>query len=84
MIASWLGQGRVVERLLEEGGDINARSEVYGTALNIAAIRINENITKKLLERNVKAYLDKKEYNILQTKRSELRASKQDHPRVWD
>ncbi|PWW74296.1 NACHT-ANK domain protein transcript variant 1 [Tuber magnatum] len=34
--SSWFGQGAVVERLLEEGGDINARCKRYGTALNIA------------------------------------------------
>jgi len=71
MIASWLGQGMVVERLLEEGGDIDTRSEVYGTALNVAAVRCNLDITRTLLQRNVKAYLKNKEYNIFQT-RSEL------------
>jgi ankyrin repeat protein len=62
----------VVERLLEEGGDIDTRSEVYGTALNVAAVRCNLDITRTLLQRNVKAYLKNKEYNIFQTKRSEV------------
>ncbi|RPA93515.1 hypothetical protein L873DRAFT_1815679 [Choiromyces venosus 120613-1] len=69
MIASWLGQGTVVARLLEEGGDIHARDEIYGTALNSAASREHEDITKMLLQRNVKAYLYGNEYNILQVKR---------------
>ncbi|RPA99453.1 hypothetical protein L873DRAFT_1806657 [Choiromyces venosus 120613-1] len=69
MIASWLGQGTVVARLLEEGGDIHARDEIYGTALNLAAIREDEDITKMLLQRNVKAYLYGKGYNILHVKR---------------
>ncbi|RPA99889.1 hypothetical protein L873DRAFT_1806045 [Choiromyces venosus 120613-1] len=67
MIASWLGQGTVVARLLEEGGDIHARVETYGTALNLAAIRKDEDITRMLLQGNVKAYLYGKEYNILHT-----------------
>ncbi|RPA99865.1 hypothetical protein L873DRAFT_862724 [Choiromyces venosus 120613-1] len=67
MIASWLGQGTVVARLLEEGGDIHARAETYGTALNLAAIRRDENITRMLLQGNVKAYFYGKEYNILHT-----------------
>ncbi|RPA92064.1 hypothetical protein L873DRAFT_1794466 [Choiromyces venosus 120613-1] len=68
MIASWLGQKTVVARLLEEGGDIHARDEIYGTALNLAAIRKDENITRMLLQRNVKVYLYGKGYNILHTK----------------
>ncbi|RPA93500.1 hypothetical protein L873DRAFT_1815655 [Choiromyces venosus 120613-1] len=68
MIASWLGQGTVVERLLEEGGDIHAQDEIYGTALNLAARRGHEDITRMLLQRNVKADLYGKEYNILQTR----------------
>ncbi|PWW79138.1 hypothetical protein C7212DRAFT_288207 [Tuber magnatum] len=68
MIASWLGQGAVVERLLEDGGDINARSQRYGTALNIAAFRGNEDMTRMLLQSNAKAYINGKEYNILQVK----------------
>jgi len=68
MIASFLGLGTIVDRLLEEGdGYINARSEVYGTALNIAALREDEGMTRKLLRKNVKAYLWGKEYNILET-----------------
>jgi hypothetical protein len=71
MIASLLGQGTVVDRLLEEGGDINARSTIYGSALNIAAVKEDEGVTRKLLQKNVKAYLCGKEYNILHTKKSE-------------
>lgn len=47
MVASWLGQGTVVERLLKEGGDINARCKRYGTALNIAALRKDEGISER-------------------------------------
>jgi len=72
MIASWLGQKAVVERLLEEGGDINARSDQYGPILNIAAIRRDGDITKMLLDKNAKAYIGTKEYNILQMKKSDL------------
>jgi hypothetical protein len=72
MTASWLGQGAVVEQLLQEEGDINARSSGYDTALNIAAFRQEEDITRMLVQKNAKAHLDGKEYNILQTKRSEL------------
>jgi hypothetical protein len=68
MIASLLGQARVVDRLLEEEGDVNARSEILGTALNIAAVRRDEGITRKLLHKNVRAYVGRKGYNILQTK----------------
>jgi hypothetical protein len=67
MIASFLGLGTVVDRLLEEEGDINARSEVYGTALKIAALRGDKGMTRKLLRKNVNAYLWGKEYNILET-----------------
>jgi len=72
MMATWLGQRAVVEKLLGEEGDINARSEQYGTTLNIAALRKDEGITRMLLEIGVNAYLGEKEYNILHTKRSEL------------
>jgi len=73
MIASLLGQGTVVDRLLEEEGeDINARSEIHGTALNIAAVQEDEDVTRRLLQRNVKAHLGGKEYTILHTKKSEL------------
>ncbi|PWW73581.1 NACHT-ANK domain protein transcript variant 3 [Tuber magnatum] len=68
MIASWLGQGAVVSRLLEEGGDINARCKRYGTALNIAALQRNEDITKMLLGNNVNACKGVKEYKILHVK----------------
>ncbi|RPA99854.1 hypothetical protein L873DRAFT_1827825 [Choiromyces venosus 120613-1] len=69
MIASWLGQKTVVARLLEEGGDIHARAETHGTALNLAASREDEDITRILLQKNVKAYIYEKEYNILDVKR---------------
>jgi hypothetical protein len=72
MIASWFRHGAAVRQLLAEDGDLNVRCEGLGTALNIAAIREDENITKMLIENNVKAYLGNKEYNILETKRSEL------------
>ncbi|PWW73089.1 hypothetical protein C7212DRAFT_354058 [Tuber magnatum] len=58
--------GTVVERLLQEGGDINARSEEFGTALNIAAFREDENITRKLLQMDVKACILGREYNIVE------------------
>jgi hypothetical protein len=74
MMASWLGQEAVVQRLLGEGGYVNTRCEIYGTALNIAAYRKDAGITKMLVEKNVKAYFGGKEYIILQTKRSELEA----------
>src|SRR5205807_539471 len=69
MIASWLGQKAVVERLLKEG-DINARSAGYGTALNVAALVGHRGITKTLMRRGVKAYLLGKEYNILLVKQA--------------
>ncbi|RPA95277.1 hypothetical protein L873DRAFT_1829936 [Choiromyces venosus 120613-1] len=69
MLASWLGQGTVVARLLEEGGDIHARAEIYGTAVNLAAIQKNKDITRMLLQSNVKADLYGNEYNILHVKR---------------
>lgn len=68
MVAVWFGQRRVVERLLG-AEDISARSEKYGTILNIAALRKDEDITRMLLGRNVNAYLGGAEYNILQVKR---------------
>ena len=70
MTASWLGLGTVVDRLLEEAGeDVNARSNVYGTALNIAAVREDEDITRKLLHKNVQAYIGRKGFNILHVKK---------------
>ncbi|RPA93545.1 NACHT-ANK domain protein transcript variant 3 [Choiromyces venosus 120613-1] len=69
MIASWLGQGTVVARLLGDGGDIHTRDEIYGTALNLAAIREDEDITRMLLQRNIQAYFYGKGYNILHVKR---------------
>ncbi|PWW75243.1 hypothetical protein C7212DRAFT_358351 [Tuber magnatum] len=68
MIASWLGQRKVVERLLEEGrDDINERSKHYGTALNIAALQGDKDITAELLGRGAKAYLGEEEYDISKT-----------------
>ena len=67
MIASWLRLRTVVDRLLEEEGeDVNARSKQYGTALNIAALRRDKGITRKLLQKNVTFYIVGKEFNILQ------------------
>ncbi|PWW74982.1 NACHT-ANK domain protein transcript variant 1 [Tuber magnatum] len=66
MIATWLGQRTVVERLLEDGGDKNIQCKQYGTALNVAALRRDEDITRMLLENNVQAYLRGKYYNIKQ------------------
>src|SRR5207302_4871890 len=69
MIASLLGQGTVVDRLLEEEGeDINARSELHGTALNVAAVQRDEDVTRKLLQKNIQAYVGGKEYNISDVK----------------
>ena len=65
MIASWLGQGTVVEQLLREGGNINLRSQSYGTTLNVAALRNDRDITKTLMESGVNVYLHRTEYNIL-------------------
>ncbi|PWW77153.1 hypothetical protein C7212DRAFT_315120 [Tuber magnatum] len=70
MIASWFGQRAVIERLLGEGDDINARSDRFGTILNITAVRRDNNTTRMLLEKNARAYINGKEYNILQVKRS--------------
>ncbi|PWW77350.1 NACHT-ANK domain protein transcript variant 4 [Tuber magnatum] len=78
MAASWLGQGAVVERLLGEGGDINARSKQYGTILNMAAVRRDTVMARMLMDKNVNAYIGGKEYNILQL------VSEQDQPRFWD
>ncbi|PWW74076.1 hypothetical protein C7212DRAFT_359331 [Tuber magnatum] len=68
MIASWFGQGPVVERLLGEGGDNNALCKLYGTALNIAAVRHDEGITRILMRNSVEAYIRGKWYNVLQVK----------------
>ncbi|PWW76753.1 hypothetical protein C7212DRAFT_351954 [Tuber magnatum] len=65
---SWLGQGAVVERLLEERGDVIARSRQYGTALDIAAQRKDEYMARMLLGRGVNANIGGKEYNIIQVK----------------
>nr|AFB35587.1 NACHT-ANK domain protein transcript variant 4 [Tuber melanosporum] len=83
MIAAWLGQQRVIKRLLKEGGDINARSVEYGTALNIAALRRHRDIAKTLVEGGVNAYIGGREYNILLTWKSELVVSEQYRPRMW-
>ncbi|PWW73229.1 hypothetical protein C7212DRAFT_332823, partial [Tuber magnatum] len=63
MIASWFGQRSLVKRLLKEGS-INARSELYGTALNVAAVRKEKDITE-MLKGRVNLIIRKKEYNIL-------------------
>ena len=65
MVASWFGQQEVVERLLKEEREINARSKEYGTALNVSALRKEEDITRMLLERGVSVYLRGNEYKIL-------------------
>jgi len=73
LVASWLGQVRIVEQLLDEGADINSRSKKYGTALNIAAARKDKDMTRMLLDRNARARLGGKEYSVLHMKRvSEL------------
>jgi len=72
MIASWLGQRMVVDRLLEKGEDVQARSREYGTALNMAALRGDQDIATALVERNAIAYIRGKGYNISNMKRSEL------------
>ncbi|PUU83435.1 NACHT-ANK domain protein transcript variant 1 [Tuber borchii] len=66
MIAAWLGQKEVVGRLLQEADSkyINASSRIYGTALNVAAMRKNEDITMMLAGR-VNVCLQGKDYNIL-------------------
>ena len=66
MIAAWLGQKEVVGRLLREEDSkyINASSRIYGTALNVAALRKNEDITMMLAGR-VNVCLRGKDYNIL-------------------
>jgi hypothetical protein len=71
MIASWLGQRMAVERLLA-GEDVNAQSEVYGTALNVAALRNDEGITRLLVQNDINFYMSGMEYIILQTKQSEV------------
>ncbi|PWW75216.1 hypothetical protein C7212DRAFT_352644 [Tuber magnatum] len=48
--------------------DINARSERHGTALNIAAVERNEDITRMLLKHNVKADMGTGAYDILRVK----------------
>ncbi|PWW75226.1 NACHT-ANK domain protein transcript variant 3 [Tuber magnatum] len=65
IMAAWLGQRGVVEWLLEGGGDVGARYKRYGTVLNIAALRGDGDMTGALLQKNVKAYISGKEYNIL-------------------
>jgi hypothetical protein len=72
MIASWFGQGMVVERLLQEGVDIDTRSGIYGTALNIAATRKQKDVAAMLVERGANALLFGKWYKILIIKRSEV------------
>src|SRR5437660_11075422 len=63
MTASFLGLRSVVDRLSEERGeDVNARSKQYGTALNIAALRRDKGITRKLLQKNVNFYIVGKEF----------------------
>ncbi|PWW75969.1 hypothetical protein C7212DRAFT_352033 [Tuber magnatum] len=57
MLALWLRQGTVVDRLLEDGRDVGARSKQYGTALNIAALRNDKPVVSVLLERNVGVYI---------------------------
>ncbi|PWW73234.1 hypothetical protein C7212DRAFT_347237 [Tuber magnatum] len=47
IIASWFGQQSVVKRQLKEGNN-NARSELYGTGLNVAADRKEKDIAKML------------------------------------
>lgn len=66
MIAAWLGQKEVVGRLLQEEDSqyTNASSRIYGTALNVAALRKNEDITRMLAGR-VNVCLQGKDYNIL-------------------
>ena len=69
MIASWFGQTGIVEQLLLDGGDIDARSSRYVTALNIAAFRKEKDITRMLVQSNGKVYIRCKGHNILQVRR---------------
>jgi len=57
-----------VERLLKEGGDLNARSRYYGTALNVAALREDSDITKMLVKENIVAILGESVFRISNVK----------------
>jgi len=50
---------------LQEGVDIDTRSGIYGTALNIAATRKQKDVAAMLVERGANALLFGKWYKIL-------------------
>ena len=67
IVASYFGLGAAVERLIEKGADVNARGDLYGSALNAAAFRKHRSVVIMLLEAGANVYLFGKEYrNILQ------------------
>jgi hypothetical protein len=82
MVASWFGQESLVQRLLEHRESINTRSEIYGTALNIAALRGDKEITLRLVAGRVIVHINRKQFKILQRK-SEL-AKENDWRRYYD
>ncbi|KAA8893229.1 hypothetical protein FN846DRAFT_228488 [Sphaerosporella brunnea] len=70
MVASYLGLDTAVKQLLENGADINGRDDLYGSALNAAAIREHDKVVKMLLENGAFVYLYGDECrNLLQVNR---------------
>lgn len=57
MIASYLGLETAVRRLLEGGADINARGDLYGSALNAAAFSKRHGVVQMLLDKGAIVYL---------------------------
>ncbi|KAF8536548.1 hypothetical protein BDD12DRAFT_918318 [Trichophaea hybrida] len=64
-IASYIGHDAAVQQLIGKGADVNGRDDLYGSALNAAAISEHHNIVKMLLNRGAIIYLFGSEYKDL-------------------
>ncbi|KAF8241787.1 hypothetical protein K440DRAFT_676974, partial [Wilcoxina mikolae CBS 423.85] len=56
-IASYIGHDAAVQQLIGKGADVNGRDDLYGSALNAAAINEHHSIVKMLLNRGATIYL---------------------------
>ena len=69
-VASYIGHHEAVKQLLEKGAVVNDRDDLYGSALNAAAVGKHSSVVRLLLDRGAIVYLFGSEYrNILQVKR---------------
>ncbi|KAF8241788.1 hypothetical protein K440DRAFT_480732, partial [Wilcoxina mikolae CBS 423.85] len=63
--ASYIGHDAAVQQLIGKGADVNGRDDLYGSALNAAAINEHHSVVKMLLNRGATIYLFGSEYKDL-------------------